>query len=766
MTRRAASPHWVAVRNSFFDQALPAIRGPGRAMFPHPTSSLTSHTISTPILRSSPLSKPTNTRGDWKSPEQLTPTTYLFSSTQFESAPSASTYTNTSSRKGCLVPRELGVPDQRSLGAIHHQRVSDTPRVFARAAQVHHHSQQGTTISSAGGSVQTEGERGSSPSAAVRSLHNQSDLCRPQKRRRLETDYRPEIPELPYSTASLQDGGPVHAAKHHQSGMVHGEIGPKGCVLNHPCGPRILEPSNLPSRSTTQLDAVPVPPIRALYRTLHLFKSYKACNPVPTSVRHTPNYLSRRFVTGSSYQRSTIGGPFNSHMVASSLGFLINIPKSITAPTCHLEFLGLIVDTDNMVISLPAHKLHCIQKEASHLLSLDRIPMRTLACFIGTLVATKPAVWTGPLHYRALQDMKIRSLRQHPHYQGSVSLSKEARVDLQWWCSELPSHCSAPIWKPEASTVIESDASKLGWGAVCQGVPTGGRWTLEETKFHINYLELKAMFLALQSYLKDKTDIVVLVKSDNRTAIAYLNKLGSPLRSQLCQLVLEIWEWCLLHRITPHAEYLAGKDNVLADWESRHHDSSDWQLLPSVFDAVHLLLGPFTIDLFASRTNAQLPDYCSWRPDPQARVVDAFSTSWSQDQPYLFPPFNLIGRALSKICLEEVDYACLIAPTWPAQVWYSQVLRMLVRNPILLPMEQDLLLSPDLKPHPLIQENRMSLAAWPVSGKLSQHKDFLKELQNCSCTPGDLTPMQHTIQPGLSGVAGVLEGTLIHFQHL
>jgi len=124
--------------------------------------------------------------------------------------------------------------------------------------------------------------------------------------------------------------------------------------------------------------------------------------------------------------------------------------------------------------------------------------------------------------------------------------------------------------------------------------------------------------------------------------------------------------------------------------------------------------------------NAQLPDYCSWRPDPQVRVVDAFSISWAQDQPYLFPPFNLIRRALSKISVEEVDYACLVAPIWPAQVWYSQVLRMLVRNPILLPMEQDLLLSPDLKPHPLIQENRMFLAAWPVSGKLSRHRGFLK----------------------------------------
>jgi len=52
------------------------------------------------------------------------------------------------------------------------------------------------------------------------------------------------------------------------------------------------------------------------------------------------------------------------------------------------------------------------------------------------------------------------------------------------------------LWKPEASVVIESDAYRSGWGAVCQEVSTGGRWTLEETKFHINYLECKAMFLA------------------------------------------------------------------------------------------------------------------------------------------------------------------------------------------------------------------------------------------------------------------------------
>ena len=446
----------------------------------------------------------------------------------------------------------------------------------------------------------------------------------------------------------------------------------------------------------------------------------------------------------------------------SNLGFLINIAKSITTPTCCLEFLGFVVDTKAMTVSLPTHKIHTIMKDVTRLLQKEWISVRDLAGLIGTLVATRPAVWTGPLHYRALQDLKIQVLHQHQSYQTLINLSPEARTDLQWWLSDLSHNCSAMIVKPEASIVIESDASMSGWGAVCQGVTTGGRWTSEEFGSHINWLELRAIFLALQSFLKDKTNLSVLVRSDNRTAIAYLNKMGSPTRSQLCRLALEIWEWCLLRQISPHAEYLAGKDNVLADWESRYHDNSDWQLLPSVVEAVHHLLGPFTIDLFASRTNTQLPIYCSWRPDPQVRVVDAFSTSWSQDRPYLFPPFSLIGRALTKIRLEGLDYACLIAPAWPSQVWYPQVLRMLVRNPVLLPMEQDLLSAPDLSPHPLILENRLFLAAWP--GFLIT--DFLKELQSFSYNLGDPIPTQHTIQPGLSGVTGVLEGTPIHFQHL
>ena len=78
--------------------------------------------------------------------------------------------------------------------------------------------------------------------------------------------------------------------------------------------------------------------------------------------------------------------------------------------------------------------------------------------------------------------------------------------------------------------------------------------------------------------------------------------------------------------ITIHAEHLPGKQNVQADWESRHvMDSSNWRLHREIFLKLQESFGPFTVDLFASQTNAQLPVYCSWKPDPAALTVDALS---------------------------------------------------------------------------------------------------------------------------------------------
>ena len=68
----------------------------------------------------------------------------------------------------------------------------------------------------------------------------------------------------------------------------------------------------------------------------------------------------------------------------------------------------------------------------------------------------------------------------------------------------------------------------MGWDVVCQNFRIGGLWTQEEKSLHIhiNCLELKAITLAVQSFLKDSLSKHVLVQMDNKTAVAYVNKKG------------------------------------------------------------------------------------------------------------------------------------------------------------------------------------------------------------------------------------------------
>jgi len=90
----------------------------------------------------------------------------------------------------------------------------------------------------------------------------------------------------------------------------------------------------------------------------------------------------------------------------------------------------------------------------------------------------------------------------------------------------------------------------------------GGGWTLEETRHHINYLELLAANIALQCFAKHSSRVTIQMKLDNVTAV---NKLGEMHSQILCQLALRIWDWCIQRDIFLVAEHLPGKDNITVD---------------------------------------------------------------------------------------------------------------------------------------------------------------------------------------------------------
>ena len=100
-------------------------------------------------------------------------------------------------------------------------------------------------------------------------------------------------------------------------------------------------------------------------------------------------------------------------------------------------------------------------------------------------------------------------------------------------------------------------------------------------KNHINFLELLAIKLAIQTFSKILKHRVIHFQVDSVVALTYLLKMGDTQNLKLVQLAKEIWDHFLRRGITLTAEYLPSKLNVTADWESRNNsDSSEWKIAP------------------------------------------------------------------------------------------------------------------------------------------------------------------------------------------
>ena len=130
--------------------------------------------------------------------------------------------------------------------------------------------------------------------------------------------------------------------------------------------------------------------------------------------------------------------------------------------------------------------------------------------------------------------------------------------------------------------------SRLGWGADLNEFIARGTWSLPQNKLHINYLELKAVFLGLKDFQNLCVGKMVLVATDNSTVVSYINKEGGMRSGPLCALLWRILTWCTGKQVTLKARHIPGRLNVVADKLSKLGQTiqTEWSLLPEVFQAL------------------------------------------------------------------------------------------------------------------------------------------------------------------------------------
>ena len=259
-------------------------------------------------------------------------------------------------------------------------------------------------------------------------------------------------------------------------------------------------------------------------------------------------HLSAVFVNDSylegDFETECLGNVEPTVSLLKYLGFNIHEAKPILKQTQRIESLGFINDLTKMTVIISKDKMIAIANKIKKLMATTFPAISLLPSVMslnGSVISLFLAVSLGKLHYRALEKDKTVALKQASRNVDKIVEKVSVKATkLNWWLTEIP-HARMNIHLPDIDFTIHTDASKISMGATDGNSPTNDKW-IEEKGNHINYLELKAIFLAVKSYSRywlGKKHVQV--KSDNTTAVAHINNMGGS--------VVFVQSWCWIWAI-------------------------------------------------------------------------------------------------------------------------------------------------------------------------------------------------------------------------
>ena len=350
--------------------------------------------------------------------------------------------------------------------------------------------------------------------------------------------------------------------------------------------------------------------------------------------------------------------------------------------------------------------------------------------------------------------------RDPPHL--PVPRSRQVKEDLSWWMVRDLLLEGMNFGAPTPDLRLYSDSSRSRWRAHLLDRSVSGMWSEQESSLHISLLEMKALLLAMKSFVDVVTNHRVPAMCDNSTVVAYVNKQGGTVSDSLCSLTAQLLRWTESHNVHLEARYLPGQSNVLADLLSCRNQvlGAEWFLHPQVTRKLIRTWGSPLLDFFATHLNTKLPLYCDLIPDPQATFEDAFRHPWNDLDTYAFPPFHLVKRVVARVRETPNLSMTLVAPLWPEKAWFADLLLLLTQPPLALPLWDRLLPQPQFNLfHGGV--HALNLHTWRLSSVSSESQGFREEL--CSrCPAASEFPLYAcTNRNGSLSVVGVVEGVLL-----
>lgn len=418
--------------------------------------------------------------------------------------------------------------------------------------------------------------------------------------------------------------------------------------------------------------------------------------------------------------------------LCQELGFLVNKEKSDLVPKQRFTYVGVSFDLVTGIAGVPLERLEKLEGAIEKILERRTATAREWMSLLGLMSSCMHQIQLGPLHRRPIQwfladRWKQRQSKQH--WEAVIQLEDYLIPYLNWWLHRENTGQGVSLEPFSPELALYTDASSTGFGATLGNKELKGVWTGKERQdlSHSNNLELMAIIKAIEWFQEDIKGKVLLICTDNSSALSAINNQGSPKSRSLDRLARRLWQELDRLDCRVKARHIPGRLNIRADCLSRQRQviTTEWSLHPEALEPVWEKWGKPLIDLFATRLNKKMKMFVSPVPDEEAWKVDAMSISWTGLSAYAFPPWAMMTAVLQKV-LEDQSEVILVAPDWPGRVWYPLLLELATDEPISLGGSGRLLRqmhSGKMHNNPGV----LNLKAWRLSGKLLQNRASVRE---------------------------------------
>ncbi len=260
-------------------------------------------------------------------------------------------------------------------------------------------------------------------------------------------------------------------------------------------------------------------------------------------------------------------------------------PGKEEGPAEVITFLGMELDSRNMVVKLPEDKLRGLRKKLGEWRGMKSCRKRDLLSILGHLDHACKAVRAGRSFTRRLRDLSMTVKR----LDRRVRLNVAARADLEWWRQfglqwNGVSMMRALVEAEEPQVVLVSDASG-SWGC---GAAWEDRWfqlswslTNEVCDWGIMPKEMLPIVIAAAVWGYRWRGLTVKARCDNVAVVATVRsgscKERHTMHLRRCLAYLEaVGEFVLV------ADHIRGVDNVVADALSRDNVALAHSLMQEV----------------------------------------------------------------------------------------------------------------------------------------------------------------------------------------